>query len=643
VRVPLPPAVLAVTRPDLADLRVVDRAGNEVPFVVDPGVPETELDVRERIEAEPIEVRHDSEELEGGPRIHRETYELPAPPPAEGGWELVLGTPRAAFVRRVELAALRLDGTAEPVVETSAFRFAGSPPRERTRLPLPPAPLASVRVTLTGQDGSFLVPTFVYETRRTLSAAARVAVTLDEAGRTRDRDRTIVRLARPRGFVPDRLRVETTTPAFDRLIEVWDERPGDAPTHVGTARVLRVSGTAFVDERDIDLDPTRGDELRVVVTDGDSPPLSDLTFVAEAGETALVLALDAPDDGEPAGLLLFGGQRVAAPRYDIAALAALPGEAARGEQARALAAVHDRGLPRAHLGEVRANPDFDTSPALAFAMHPGAGLDARRWRQRRSFTVWESPTGLSRVELTAAESAVARADLGDVRVIDGDGRQWPYLLARDDREGWEPVAVQAETSRGRTSRTRLVLPTSPLWVSTLAFDADPEFVDRPFVVYGVDDAQQERPLATGRLVRRSGRAAESITVALPSAHVHGLVLTVDDGDDRPLALHDVRARVLLPALYVAAPPGSYALLTGEPDVAPPRYDIERARDLVLAMESVPVTGGEPEENPEFRLRARLAAGAEESATTRQLLVWVALLIGVAFLTGLTLRLARQPS
>ena len=119
--------------------------------------------------------------------------------------------------------------------------------------------------------------------------------------------------------------------------------------------------------------------------------------------------------------------------------------------------------------------------------------------------------------------------------------------------------------------------------------------------------------------------------------VESLRLVIEDGDDAPLEFHSVRVRVLLPALYLAAPEGQYSLLLGAPDEEAPRYELERVRDVVLAVRAVPIEAGSLEENEELSLRARLKGRGYRQTV----LLWSVLIFAVIVLAFLTLRMARR--
>jgi hypothetical protein len=126
-----------------------------------------------------------------------------------------------------------------------------------------------------------------------------------------------------------------------------------------------------------------------------------------------------------------------------------------------------------------------------------------------------------------------------------------------------------------------------------------------------------------------------VTIDLPEGRFDAFELRVEDGDDAPLTLVSAHARLALPELYFAAPAGEYALLLGDPDAAPPRYELERVREVVLAVAAGEAAAGELIDNP-----ARGIFSGVRGRAGQQLLLWVVIAVAVAALTLLTLRLAR---
>ncbi|HUD70787.1 MAG TPA: hypothetical protein VMQ62_02395, partial [Dongiaceae bacterium] len=347
-----------------------------------------------------------------------------------------------------------------------------------------------------------------------------------------------------------------------------------------------------------------------------------------------------PASGGGAGttaLLRFGGGRAHPPRYDLAGLLPPPGTTIEGRRAEAAALLEDPGaLPAARLGSIESSPDYDGAPALQFALHPGAALDRSRFSHRRTITVPATTEGLSRLRLEADDLAVLGEDAGDLRIADGEGRQWPWLAAPDDTPAIVPLEVAPPETRDRVSRTRLLLPVTALTIDRLTIDVDGGFVDRSFRLEGTIGDRGSRPILSGRLTRPIDDR-RPLVVDLAPARVRAATLAIDDGDDAPLAFRSITARAPRPAIYLAAPAGSYELLLGAPDERAPRYELERARAVVLSVRAAPVTTGPLEANPRQGFAARWGgAGAR-----RTWLLWGTLVAAVLVLGLLTLRLARR--
>ncbi len=640
-RLTLPPEVIAACRGDLSDLRIFDPRGREVPYFVDSGLPPaTVREVRRTLTPELLSVAQEEVVREGAPNLLRERYELvaPAPPAAGGRWDLVVESRHPAFVRRVEVAA-----GGEAIAAGSLFRLR-QPLRERTRLALPAAAAGPLAVTVEGDEDFYLEPVLRFETARRLAATERAEVDLEEVSRTVGEGRTRIELRRPRGLVPDVLRLATSTAAFHRRVEVWDEGPEAVDEVLGGGTVFRVPAPVPVEDLELPVGRLRGDRLRLVIVDGDSPPLDGLRVRAVVRQPALIFSLPA-DGGEGAATLGFGGARAWAPRYDLGALRPLGGRGGEllpagtrleGGNAEVGERLYDRSLlAPARLGAAVANPRFDPAPVLAFAHRPGSALDSRRYRYRRELAATPSPEGLIRLALGLEDLAAARGDLADLRVVDGEDRQWAYLVERRSAEEVLPLAVTGPEVEDGVARYRPRLPAAGATLSRLVLETDVPFFDRDYRLIGWRGGE-EVVLARGRLARRIGDP-RPLAIACAAQWVERLELRVTDGDDAPLSLESVRGHFPVPELYFAAPAGSYALLLGDPDAVAPRYELERVRGLVLAVASVEAEAEELVENPAYSAGARLLS----DGVRQQVVLWLALAAAVVGLTALTLRLARR--
>jgi hypothetical protein len=633
-RLVLPPEVLAACRPDLSDLRLFDAQGKEVAFLVDAGpAAPGGVEVTRRVELRVADAARNEIRRETGPPLRRESFvlDLPAAATPAGDWVLVVEPRAGEFAARVRVEGLDAAGRAAALTtDGSVFRLRGALAAEKLRLPLPRLAGRRLRLVLETEHSFWLEPALRLESARVFERGGRIAVPLRILSVRAGDFRTLVDLARPAGIVPDLLRVETATGTFDRAIEIWDEGPAGADVALGSGRIFRVAALVPVGEDEVALRPARGDRLRVEIDDGDSPPLEAPAFSAVIRQPSLIFA-------GAGGVLRFGGGRAHPPRYDLAGLLPPPAPAVTGRRAEAAALLYDPATVRpARLGSIRPNPAYDGAPALAFAMRPGSEVDRRLFSHLRRLTVPATAEGLSRLRIEPDDLAILGDDLSDLRVADDASRQWPYLLAREAATDLVPLAVEGPTRGDGASRYLLRPPVSSLRFDRLLLDTDAAYFDRGFSLLAKIDDDPERTLTRGRLARPVGDP-RAVGIDLAPVRARSLTLVVEDGDDAPLVFRSARARAPLPELYLTAPQGRYALLLGAPDQVPPRYDLERVRDVVLAVQAAPIDTGPLEENQDYSLRARLqGSGLRQTA-----LLWAALVTAVVVLAVLTLRLARR--
>lgn len=627
-RLPLPPEVLAGVQPTLSDVRLLDSSGREIPYVIDDGGGSEPFQSR-TVAPEVLDVtreRHFPDRI--GPIRYEESFTIVIPPdPVEGHWSLVLRPDRREFVARVRV----LDADGGLVVEGPLVRLDGLSRRLDT-VALPPSGKdREVRVTIESRHG-WLSPQLLLQSRSAESGPDELEVPLVLSKTSRERGVSVYELERPRGLVPGALRITTSTPWFDRKVEVWDEGAGRADSLLGSARVARVdAGILVAEERDVAIRDASGDRLLVRIADGDSPSLESVTFHAVVQRPALLFHAG---PGSPAATLVFGGHRVRAPHYDLAAFALQPGELVTGPRKAAQPLFGGSAAGRARLGELRANPAWRETPSLGFAQRAGTEVDARRFSHRRSLAVKPSPEGLSRLRLVPEDAAIARPDLADLRVIDRQGLQWPYLLERDADREWRDLPAPEPFRDGRRSIYTLVLPVTPLAPDQIEIDSPVEFFDRAVRVRAQDEQGAERIAATSRLYRRA-EDPRPVVLSLAGARVTALSIEVEDGDDAPLPLQ-VRVRIPVHDLYLVAPEGEYTVVLGDPSAEAARYELAHVRGVVLAAPSAAVDAGALEPNPRFRPRSRFAGPEGLQAG-----VWAALIVAIGVLLALTVRLVRS--
>lgn len=636
-RLELPAEVIGPCRSDLADLRILSVTGQEVPFLVDsPRASDFGVEVAHSAVAKVLSAKRSRQAVDSRVISFTEDYVLSIPPlPSKVvAWDLVVSVRRPEFVSRVTITSVDASGQRQRLLENgSLFRLpdAGA---EKSRITISDRNAVRLELRMDGLDQGYLDPRFTLEARRLLPISDNAGVGLKITEARHLPRSTELAVARPRGLVPRRLRLTTTTGTFHRNITVWDEGAGADPEALGSSAVLRIDAIAPVESLEIPLRPARGDRLRLVIDNQDSPPLESLGLTALVRHPVLVFSLP---NGENQATLVFGGGRAHRPVYDLFALesrADLPATGEAGE--RALALLDPARASTAELGEVEANPLFDATPALSFAMHPGAPIDPRLYRHRRRIEVHPSPEGLTRIEIDSGDMAILRSDMADLRIIDDQARQWAYL--RQDRSRTINIALAAGRQRveDRWSHYPLEIPEPPMTVGRLRIQTDAAFFDRKFKLLATLEDGQERELAQGQLLRRLGDP-RPVRIDFRQARVTSLELIVNDGDDAPLAFESFSARIPAPNFYLAAVPGAYEVLMGYPDAEPPHYELEKIRSTVLAVPATAVTSGPIEDNPLFSAARRLSG----AANMQTILLWAVLGFAVIILGLMTLRMARQ--
>jgi hypothetical protein len=276
---------------------------------------------------------------------------------------------------------------------------------------------------------------------------------------------------------------------------------------------------------------------------------------------------------------------------------------------------------------------------------PGAPLDVKRFRVLRALP---PGTGLTAVRLDAA--ALAHSRIEDVRILDAQGRQVPYLLETLDEPTELPLAtlepvtprtdVDPRTLAGAGTRTwhRVRLPFGGLPNATLRLETSTRVFARDVAVITRELPRDAQPQYTADAVVRSTwlhddpeSAAPPIEIGLGSRRLasDSLFVLVDDGDNQKLAL--TRATLLLPTYRLrffrqAGVP--LTLAYGSRDISAPTYDIQLIAPRLLDASAVDITAAP----------AQAAAGAASPMPQRAF--WAVLAAAVLVLLVLIARLVR---
>ena len=616
-RLALTPEVLAACRPNLSDVRLYDSSAREIPWLLD-SAGRLPLGASERLAFRPAPALEATRARDGTPREptgFRESYTIAAPgeePPARAEWNLVVDVRRPAFVSSVRVVELGEGGVERELVTTSVYRMQ-APLRERLRFAVPGGRPGRLRVEITGQDG-YLEPLFVWEAVRRARDLTTMTVPLEIAERRSQGGQTILVVTRPSGMIPDRLRFSTSTPAFARALRIDDVASYSGEIH-------RVPTVRDAESLEVRVSQLRGATFTITLDDGDSPPLDDLSIEAVLTQPALVFF-------EPASVLRFGGGRVRAPRYDLDALS---GSWMIDRLVDGTTTPTD-----AFIGPPRPSPGWDPAPALAFLHRAGVVVPPAEYRMVAPLTVAEAPEGASRFVLSPEALSALREDRADLRIVDSESRQWPYLVTDRPTETIS-LTVTAPSRDGDETRYELGLPVQRANPRTLALVADAELISRSVRVVGIDERGDEVTLGSGRLEHAPGQTGSMVVELSSPIRVSELTLVVVDGDEAPLAFSSIEASLETNEIFLVAPPGEYRVLIGNETASAASYDIERARELLVAIPPAPAVLGPPATNPAFHV-----PGLFEAAGAQTIALWLVLLLAVLVLGVLTLRASREP-
>jgi hypothetical protein len=376
---------------------------------------------------------------------------------------------------------------------------------------------------------------------------------------------------------------------------------GAEPVELGRTRLVRMDrGRGPAAALRVPIDQPRGAELQLVIENGSNPPLALENVAAEAAELPWIY-FEAP--GGPV-LARYGNAAAKPPQYDIEARRA----AIRLDEVPE--AVWD--VPRPAAGGVA---DAGPSPA---APATGAKLDVSRFRYRRPLP--EGNEGLVSLQLDAAVLAHSRGHNGgfaDVRVVDAEGNQIPYLLERRD----EPLSIDLplepapadrhvlqQQRAGSRSAYVITMPYPNLPAPRVVIETSERVFRRPLQIAVERPPDREHRDAWLDVLASTiwqhadqGTPAEPLEISLRPGDRVQLLLIVEEGDNRPLPI--AAARLLLPSwrLRFFKPGAAVSLVYGSDSVAAPKYDLALLAPAVLSATARDIAAAPEQGSPDVRL------------------------------------------
>lgn len=620
VAIALPPDVASRSQQGLRDLRLLDANGRETPFVV---LDDVERRVEQRTTGSLVEARQQRRDgsawtVDFGRVV---TFD-----------RLVLNIPSGDFTKRLRLE-LSTDGAVWTPTGADYWVFTRLWQQQAvhgTTLETPEASARFVRLTADDVRSRPIALIGIEAVSSTGLSGSRWTedVTLELISTVAGHSK--YRVPVPAGFPLRRLSLDAADAAFARPVTVLEQRDGNE-REVGRLLAYRFrlpEATADVEARDIDVAGLSGGTLVVDVTDGDNPPLTQARARLSAPQTRLVTATTAP------ALTLYYGNAVTRPAvYDL--------ERLRGSLATVAA------FPTATLGPETANPRYRAPAPLAFVSARGAAVEAGGWTHTRAFRI-TGGDDLYSLTIAASDLPHVQPGLADLRVIDAENRQVPYIVEPVSDVARVPLALAPAPSPhglARTSAYRLTAPAAgfpePVPFTAVELEVAEGFFTRDAAVLVPDPGAAGGYRVVGSGTLRStlrDTPADPVVTSIPvSATAATLTVEITDGDNAPLTVRTATGLAAVPRVTFKAGPGEYRLLFGNDRVPPPSYELGMLREEVLAYSALPIAAADIQPamaNPEHT-RA-LAEMMRQAPPT--VVLWSALGLAVVVLLALTRRI-----
>ena len=608
VKLELPPATLDAARADLADVRLLEPQGREVPLLLER--PQAPQPLRRAARALTITLE------EQRTVVLVET--------GLDGWVegVTLRTAGAPFVK-----AVRVDGSEDQVAWTTLVTqhpIYGVAERGG-QMTLPAGKWRWLRLTMDDRRAEAVPVVGVDVQGREEDPAVPVPVDLVLRARDETPGETRLTLALPARNLPvAALALTTREPLFRRAVRVVQAQFSEQGIVESECARGSVSRAADGGEN-LRVPVERGlpeREVVLVIDNGDSPPLP--VERVQAWVRPVRLVFQAAQAG--AYRLLVGQPRASAPRYDLAAFA---------DELEKLKAT---ALP---VGPLTPQPEYAPAEPLPAVPTTGAPLAVAAWAYRKP--VWPVAAGVQQLELDAAVLAQADAGLADLRLINA-GTQVPYVVQRTSLTRAVPVAVKLvpDAKRPSVSRWQLTLPQAHLPVTRLTTTIGGALFQRDMQLYALEEDRrgnvERRWLAQATWTQTPERRAKTFSLTLSGTpETDTLWLETDNGDNPALVLDQVELHYpVTRLLFKTAAAQPLALYYGNPEVSAPRYDLSLVGGQLLSAEKTA-----PQLGAEETLREP-ARGARVLTAHAGWLFWGGLAVAVLVLLVVVAKLLPKP-
>ncbi|MFT5684755.1 MAG: hypothetical protein ACI8RZ_005699 [Myxococcota bacterium] len=402
--------------------------------------------------------------------------------------------------------------------------------------------------------------------------------------------RYIVELPAPMPIERISLTVEETL--FDRQVGIMQDGYN---RDLGTIRRLRIGG-ASVEHLDVPMDGTwHGDRLELTVESHGAAPLN-VTAVTVWMEGLELLLVD-PEGGP---FSLYGG--------------ADPQDPLPSDLNFAVPELFREAQGVALTGSVIDNPAYLPPEVRSGLAAPSTIIDLRDYSTMRTV----DGIGLVRIPLDEGVLVGAQQDLSDLRLVDGEGRQIPYLHERRAVDArWSGLEVVREED-GSTTRLKVTLPEPEIPISSITLSTEATLFSRRVTAW------RARGIALEPLRSYEWGGADrpgTLTLELSALIGETLVITIENDDDPPMPVTVSAVGWPRHELIAVLPDGGARLVYGNPGVDSPAYDLSLlSSDLRRRATGTAILGAEETlKPPPASMWDRLALGSGLGAVVLGLL------------------------
>jgi len=612
----LPLDTIDSARPDLADLRLTDASGNEIPYLIElpqPTGKELRIAKSFKVELDPSSTI-----------IHLETG-MTQP---LGSLQLI--TPSASFIKAVSVAG-SADGKTWQAIASGQPIFRQPNGASQLRLELPPGPWAFLRLTVDDR-GSPPVPFTGAEVQAALAEPVPIEpVAIQISDRVENPGETRLTL----NFAAAHLRlasleIESPDPFFRRQVavvvrQVEENTIKEKSMANGSIFRVAVAGQPVSARLSVPLDlQTPSRELSLIIQNGDSPPLPVTRVRGQRRPVYLLFFASAPGRYD----LLTGNPLSTPPRYDLASQGI-------DFKTAPLSAIHP--------SSIAPNSTYRTPEPLPRVTDKGAILDASEWRFRKSVKI-PSP-GAQQLELDLEVLARAQPGFADLR-LGHDGKQIPFIIERTSRlRSIKPQSARADDSnQHRLSRWMLKAPQAGLPFAkvictsqTALFRREVSLYEEPMDSRG---AKYRRPLGSATWVQAPEHANQTFVLSfLETPRTDTFFLEANNEDNPSIELSGFELSWLAVRLFFkTSASDNVFLFYGNPEVAAPRYDLSLVANQLLTADKVTASLG-----PEERLKNPSWADRQKPGQGGWLLWGVLVIVVVALLAVIARMIPKQTS